>query len=131
MISSILIFTTVFLSSISIHASNMGLASKTAVNISDRAKSEYHRHACGRAIAAIKNFNVIANRLHKAPKNPGHAISKTFSLIQTSLITTYGNIYEVQGDSCIDPKTRRPVVKAYRRGPDYHLDSPNFSYRFL
>jgi hypothetical protein len=131
MATSILIFVTVLLISMSIHASNMGLAYKTAVNISDRAKAEYHRHACGREIAAIKNFNVVANRLHKAPQNPADAISKTFSLIQTSLITTYGNIYEVQGDFCIDPKTRREVVKAYRRGPDYHLDSPNFSYRFL
>jgi hypothetical protein len=131
MVSSILIFTTVLLSSLSIHASNMGLASKTSLNISDRAKAEYHRHACGRAIAAINNFNVIANRLHKAPQNPAHAITKTFFLIKTSLITNYGNIYEVQGDFCIDPKTRRPVVKAYRRGPDYKLDSPNFSYRFL
>jgi hypothetical protein len=131
MVTNILIFATIILSSISIHASNIGLASKITGNISDRAKAEYHRHACGRAIAAIKNFNVIANRLHKAPHSPGHTISKAFSLIQASLITTYGNIYEVQGDLCIDPKTGRPVVKAYRRGPDYHLDSPNFSYRFL
>jgi hypothetical protein len=125
MVTNILIFATIILSSISIHASNIGLASKITGNISDRAKAEYHRHACGRAIAAIKNFNVIANRLHKAPHSPGHTISKAFSLIQASLI------YEVQGDLCIDPKTGRPVVKAYRRGPDYHLDSPNFSYRFL
>jgi hypothetical protein len=131
MVSSVLIFTTVLLASISIHASSMSLATKTAVNISERAIAEYHRHACGRAIAAINNFNVIANRLQKAPQNSEHAISKTFFLIKNSLITNYGNIYQVQGDLCINPKTRRPVVKAYRRGPDYHLDSPNFSYRFL
>lgn len=131
MISRILIFTTVLMSCLSIHASNISLASKTTVKTSERAIAEYHRHACGRAIAAINNFNVIANRLHKAPQNPGHAITKTFFLIKTNLVTNYGNIYEVQGDFCIDPKTRRPVVKAYRRGPDYKLDSPNFSYRFL
>lgn len=131
MVTSILIFTTFLLSSISIHASNLGIASKTTEMISDRAKAEYHRHACGRAIAAIKNFDVIANRLHKVPHSPRHAISKTFSLIQNRLIATYGNIYEVQGDFCIDPKTRRAVVKAYRRGPDYKRESPNFSYRFL
>ena len=131
MVTSILIFTTILLSSISIHTSNMILASKTTKTISDRAEAEYHRHACGRALAAIKNLHVIANRLHRVPQSPGDAISKAFSLIQNRLTATYGNIYEMHGDLCIDPKTRRAVVKAYRRGPDHHLDSSNFSYRFL
>lgn len=131
MVSSTSIFTTLILSSIFIHVSNMHLASQIAVNTTNRAIAEYHRHACGRAIAAIQNFKVIASSLNQRTQIPGNAISDTLSLIQTTLTATYGNFYEVDRDLCIDPKTRRPVVKAYRRGADHHRDSPNFSYRFL
>ncbi len=131
MVSNILIFTMGLLSITSVHGLNMRLASQTATATTNRAKKEYQRHACGRAIAAIQNFEIIAANLQRSPGSPTKAISDSVTQIQNALIDNYGIFYKIERSACIDRRTQRPVVTAYRRGPDNRLESPNFSYRFL
>jgi hypothetical protein len=109
----------------------MRAALQTADNIKNHATAEYHRHACGRAIAAIQNFKIIANNPQRFPHRPRGAISDANMLIQNALKDTYGRFYTIEGSFCIDRKTLRPIVTTYRRGSDNHLTSTNFSYRFL
>jgi len=96
------------------------------------AQREYQLHACGRALAAIKNFETFAGNAVRKQKLSKDESQLTLSFIENALKQRNQGMFILMQNHCVERANTKPAAVLYFRNESHtSKDAPNYSYRLL
>jgi len=132
MLSAILPFTIALAACLALAAVVFRTSDKTTRTINRHISEEYNLHACGRAVSAIFNFNMLSRSKLMHELASAEQIEVARDAIEKSIKDRYGKPLLIIKDKCVNPSTGEALVKVYLRNSDHvKKDIPNYSYRIL
>ena len=96
------------------------------------AQREYQLHACGRALAAMKNFETFARNAVRKLQISKDESQLTLSFIENALKQRNQDTFILTQDQCVGRANTKPAAVLYFRNESHtSKNSPNYSYRLL
>jgi hypothetical protein len=108
------------------------ISKKYVDEISASAHREYQLHACGRALAAVKNFETFARNAVRKQQISKDESQLTLSFIENALKQRNQDMFMLTQNHCVERANTKPAAVLYFRNESHtSKNSPNYSYRLL